>query len=78
MCKSGRTTGYTCGTITADNQTVTYTGGYVPYGLTRHNACVEPGDSGGSNISSGAYALGVTSGPSTSSDRCLSNVGSAN
>ncbi len=81
VCKSGRTTGYTCGTITALNQTVTYTGGYVIYGLVRHNACVEPGDSGGANISAGAYALGVTSGATTVSKtdtRCLSKVGQGN
>lgn len=67
ICKSGVTTKWTCGTITAKNQTVTYTGGVTIYGLTRHNACVEPGDSGGANISvSGATrrAEGVTSGAS--------------
>jgi streptogrisin C len=67
ICKSGITTKWTCGTITAKNQTVTYTGGNTIYGLTRHNACVEPGDSGGANISvSGATrrAEGVTSGAS--------------
>ena len=42
ICKSGITTKWTCGTITAKNQTVTYTGGNTIYGLTRHNACVEP------------------------------------
>lgn len=78
VCKSGRTTGWTCGTITAHNQTVVY-GGHTVYGLVRHNACVEPGDSGGSNISAGAYALGVTSGASlTSAGACLSKVGSPN
>ena len=83
VCKSGRTTGYTCGRITALNQTVTYTGGKVLYGLVRHNACVEGGDSGGSNISAGDYALGVTSGASTPSSgaykgKCLSKAGGAN
>lgn len=83
VCKSGRTTGYTCGQITALNQTVTYTGGKVLYGLVRHNACVEPGDSGGSNISAGYFALGVTSGASfdtsgTYKDKCLSKSGRAN
>jgi hypothetical protein len=80
VCKSGRTTGYTCGTIRALNQTVTYTGGYVLSGLVRHDACVEGGDSGGSNISAGAYALGVTSGASTtvSGGKCLSKAGQAN
>ena len=85
VCKSGRTTGFTCGTITAVNQTVTYTGGKVIYGLVRHNACVEGGDSGGANISVGNYALGVAggagrdrrrTGPNTG--KCLSKSGGAN
>lgn len=78
VCKSGRTTWYTCGTITALNQTVTYTGGKVIYGLVRHTACVEGGDSGGANISAGGYALGVTSGASTISEKCASKYGQAN
>ena len=80
VCKSGRTTGYTCGTITALNQTVTYTGGKVISGLVRHNACVEGGDSGGANISAGYYALGVTSGASMNAitKQCLSKSGGAN
>ena len=78
VCKSGRTTGYSCGSITGLNQTVTYTGGKVISGLVRHNACVEGGDSGGANISAGAYALGMTSGASTSAGKCLSKVGGAN
>ena len=80
VCKSGRTTGYTCGTITALNQTVVYKGGFVVSGLVRHNACVEGGDSGGPNISAGSFALGVTSGASTTiaGGLCLSKVGQAN
>jgi hypothetical protein len=78
VCKSGRTTGYTCGTITALNQTVSYGTSGTVYGLTRHSACVEGGDSGGSNISAGRYALGLTSGASMISGRCLSNYGRAN
>ena len=64
VCKSGKKTGFTCGRITAINETVNY-GGQVVYGLTRHSACVEKGDSGGSNFSwSGSrnYAEGMTSG----------------
>ncbi|HEY3484126.1 MAG TPA: S1 family peptidase, partial [Ilumatobacteraceae bacterium] len=67
VCKSGITTKWTCGQITAKNETVTYTGGNTVFGLTRHNACVEKGDSGGANVSvSGATrrAEGVTSGAS--------------
>ena len=42
----------------------------------QHTACVEGGDSGGSNISSGYYALGVTSGASTTSQgKCLTKAG---
>jgi streptogrisin C len=60
VCKSGITTLLTCGNITGKDETVNY-GGQVVYGLTRHSACVEPGDSGGSNFS-GGNAEGVTSG----------------
>ena len=70
MCKSGITTKWTCGIITAKNQTVTYSGGRTVYGMTRHNACVEPGDSGGANVSvlGGYHAEGVTSGASMIED----------
>ncbi len=70
LCKSGIKTKWTCGQITAKNETVTYSAGSV-YGLTRHSACVEKGDSGGANVSvtfdwgtwSNKYAAeGVTSG----------------
>ncbi|PRY01950.1 S1 family peptidase [Allonocardiopsis opalescens] len=62
ICRSGSTTGWRCGTIQARNQTVRYAQGTVN-GLTRTNACAEPGDSGGSWIS-GSQAQGVTSGGS--------------
>lgn len=82
VCKSGRTTFYTCGTIRALNQTVSYPEGVV-YGLVRHDACVEGGDSGGSNVSADAYALGVTSGAQTPTSgayvgQCLSKLGQQN
>jgi hypothetical protein len=78
VCKSGRTTGWTCGVIRSLNQTVNYGNGAI-YQLVRHNACVEPGDSGGSNISSGGFALGLTSGASfyktgTYANKCLAKV----
>ncbi|MFG2052972.1 ricin-type beta-trefoil lectin domain protein [Micromonospora sp. NPDC048930] len=60
VCRSGRTTGWRCGTILGRNETVNYAQGAV-YGLTRSNACAEPGDSGGSWLS-GDQAQGVTSG----------------
>jgi hypothetical protein len=82
VCKSGRTTGFTCGTITAVNETVRFDDGNVIYGLVRHNACVEGGDSGGANISAyfytGYYALGVTSGARTRYERCLGTFGEPN
>ncbi|NUR48271.1 MAG: hypothetical protein HOV71_09080 [Hamadaea sp.] len=60
ICRSGRTTGWRCGTVQAKNVTVNYSGSLV-YGLTQTNACAEPGDSGGSWMS-GNQAQGVTSG----------------
>ena len=62
VCRSGSTTGWRCGTIQAKNSSVTYPQGTVT-GLTRTNACAEPGDSGGSWMS-GSQAQGVTSGGS--------------
>jgi streptogrisin C len=62
VCRSGRTTGWRCGTIQAKNATVNYPQGAV-YGLTQSNACAEGGDSGGSWIS-GDQAQGTTSGGS--------------
>ncbi|MER7456744.1 S1 family peptidase [Micromonospora sp. NPDC126480] len=62
VCRSGSTTGWRCGSIQAKNQTVNYPQGTVT-GLTRTNACAEPGDSGGSWLS-GQQAQGVTSGGS--------------
>jgi streptogrisin C len=85
MCKSGITTKWTCGIITAKNETVTYTGGLTVHGLTRHSACVEPGDSGGANVSVffGYHAEGVTSGASMITDasgkkRCRAKFGLPN
>jgi streptogrisin C len=60
VCRSGRTTGWRCGTILGRDETIVYSQGAVS-GLSRSNACAEPGDSGGSWIS-GNQAQGVTSG----------------
>ncbi|OJH42490.1 S1 family peptidase [Cystobacter ferrugineus] len=60
ICRSGNTTGWRCGTLQATNITVNYSDGPV-YGLSKTNACADPGDSGGSVIS-GNQAQGVTSG----------------
>ncbi|WP_086822214.1 S1 family peptidase [Allokutzneria sp. NRRL B-24872] len=62
ICRSGSTTGWRCGTVQAKNQTVRYPQGTVN-GMTRTNACAEPGDSGGSWLA-GNQAQGVTSGGS--------------
>jgi streptogrisin C len=60
ICRSGRTTGWRCGTLQGRDETVNYSAGAVE-GLSRMSACAEPGDSGGSVIS-GDQAQGVTSG----------------
>ncbi|MGW5052234.1 alpha-lytic protease prodomain-containing protein [Actinokineospora sp. NPDC004072] len=62
VCRSGSTTGWRCGTIQQKNASVTYPEGTIT-GLTRTNACAEPGDSGGSWLT-GDQAQGVTSGGS--------------
>ncbi|GAA1616495.1 ricin-type beta-trefoil lectin domain protein [Actinoplanes couchii] len=60
ICRSGRTTGWRCGTLLGRNETINYAQGSVS-GLSRSNACAQPGDSGGSWIT-GNQAQGVTSG----------------
>ncbi|MEU4740967.1 alpha-lytic protease prodomain-containing protein [Actinosynnema sp. NPDC023658] len=62
VCRSGSTTGWHCGTVQQKNASVTYPEGTIT-GLTRTNACAEPGDSGGSWLT-GDQAQGVTSGGS--------------
>lgn len=61
VCKSGRTTSWTCGEIESHDETVNYGNGDIVSGLTQHTACLEQGDSGGSNVS-GTVAQGLTSG----------------
>ena len=84
VCKSGITTLWTCGQITGKDETVVFDNVNRVEGLTRHNACVEKGDSGGSNVSvTNVYAAeGVSSGARLMSDgsrlRCLSVFGQAN
>jgi len=60
VCKSGSTTGRTCGRITATNVTANYSQGAV-YGLARSNACANAGDSGGGYFE-GTTAVGLHSG----------------
>ena len=59
-CKTGSTTGTTCGIVQAYNVTVRYAEGTV-YGLTRTKICTQPGDSGGAMFA-GSQAQGITSG----------------
>jgi Alpha-lytic protease prodomain len=61
VCRSGRKTGYRCGTITAKNFTANYAQGQT-FGLTVTNACSGSGDSGGSIITPSGQAQGVLSG----------------
>ncbi|MFF8643996.1 S1 family peptidase [Streptomyces sp. NPDC015345] len=66
ICKSGATTGWTCGAIGSYNVSVTYVdqnGGpdTVVTGLATSSVCTEGGDSGGAYIS-GNQAQGMTSG----------------
>lgn len=67
VCRSGSTTGWHCGSITGLNQTVCYSQGCV-YQMIRTTVCAEPGDSGGSLMSSlsgsRVTAIGLTSGGS--------------
>ncbi|TXH77417.1 MAG: S1 family peptidase [Lysobacteraceae bacterium] len=72
VCRSGRTTGWRCGSIVSYNNTTNYGNGPV-YGLTRSTACAGRGDSGGSWITGAGQAQGVTSGgqlPSGSNTNC--------
>ncbi|MEU5257265.1 S1 family peptidase [Amycolatopsis sp. NPDC021455] len=64
VCKAGSTTGWTCGTIGAKNQTVRYSEGTV-YGMTATNVRSAAGDSGGGFIA-GNSAQGILSGGNTS------------
>jgi streptogrisin C len=64
ICRSGRTTGWQCGTIEAKGQTVSYSSGETILNLTRTTACSEGGDSGGSFITGPGQAQGVLSGGS--------------
>ncbi|MFC5288948.1 S1 family peptidase [Actinokineospora guangxiensis] len=68
ICRSGSTTQWRCGTVQAFNQSVNYGGGDIVTGLTRTNACAQPGDSGGPYVSfptgTTVQAQGVLSGGS--------------
>ncbi|MGY0230795.1 proprotein convertase P-domain-containing protein [Longispora urticae] len=65
ICKSGNTSHWTCGTVTAVNQSVNYGNGLVIDGLTNTNACSAGGDSGGAYVmgtGTTAKAVGIHSG----------------
>lgn len=62
ICRSGSTTGWHCGKVTAVDVTANYATGPVE-GLTLTSACSEPGDSGGPFVA-GTSALGTLSGGS--------------
>jgi len=77
LCKSGKSTGWTCGKIVARNVTVNYGSNKVVRGLFQHTACVEAGDSGGANMT-GDYAQGITSGAALIDGQCLQKYGQTN
>ncbi|MFF9312528.1 S1 family peptidase [Streptomyces sp. NPDC014748] len=69
LCKSGQTTGWTCGAVKSYNVSVTYVDEHggpdtVVTGLASSSVCTEGGDSGGAYIS-GNQAQGMTSGGPT-------------
>jgi streptogrisin C len=64
LCKSGATTGWTCGFVNARDVTVTYTNGPTVGGLTMTDYRSRPGDSGGSVIWN-SDAAGIHSGSRT-------------
>jgi streptogrisin C len=66
ICRSGRTSGWRCGTIDQVNVSVNYTTGETITGVNRTTACSEGGDSGGSFITGTGQAQGALSGGSGS------------
>jgi alpha-lytic endopeptidase len=76
ICRSGQSSGWRCGTITATNVTVNYSAGAV-FGLRQSSACTTQGDSGGSWMA-GNQAQGVTSGGQLNGASPASNCGFAN
>jgi len=60
VCKSGSTTGLTCGVVTQVGMTICYAQGCV-YNMAESTAYVQPGDSGGAWFAGGT-AVGITSG----------------
>ncbi|MEU1280068.1 S1 family peptidase [Streptomyces sp. NPDC005805] len=58
VCKSGRTTGYSCGSVTAVGVSANTPSG-AKWGQVQTNLCAEPGDSGGP-VTAGNRAVGLT------------------
>jgi streptogrisin C len=77
VCKSGKTTRWSCGRVVAKNVTVNYGDNQIVKGLYQHTACVQTGDSGGPNLT-GSYALGITSGAALIRGECLQKRGQSN
>ncbi|GAA1596479.1 S1 family peptidase [Kribbella sancticallisti] len=77
LCKSGKSTGWTCGRIVARDVTVNYGNNKVVRGLFQHTACTEAGDSGGANMT-GDYAQGISSGAALISGQCMEKHGQSN
>jgi streptogrisin C len=66
ICRSGRTSGWRCGTIDQVDVSVTYGTGETITHTNRTTACSEGGDSGGSFVTAAGQGQGVLSGGSGS------------
>lgn len=82
ICKSGRTTGWTCGQIQQARIEVLSTPSDGPgrlISVLQHDACSRAGDSGGS-VMAGNSAVGLTQGgvPGPTPDQCPSDAGGRN
>jgi streptogrisin C len=73
ICRSGRTSGWRCGTIDQVDVSVNYSTGETITHVNRTTACSEGGDSGGSFITGPGQAQGVLSGGSGSCKGKLPN-----
>jgi streptogrisin C len=60
VCRNGRASGWTCGTVIAVNSTRVYKDGSVVRGMTVTTACSASGDSGGPYVA-GNFAVGIHS-----------------
>ncbi|MFB9906841.1 Ig-like domain-containing protein [Allokutzneria oryzae] len=74
VCKSGRTTGWTCGKV-VNERSLWYIGdgtekGRAQLGFEFHGACVAGGDSGGAIVAGGA-ALGWSTGAYFEDSKCI-------